>query len=68
VSKFTLDPGKVTLYLGEVPPGERQEFAYTLRPRYPVRAQAPPAVAYEYYTPAHRAAAAPVEVVVEEAR
>jgi len=31
-----------------------------------LRAQTPPSAAYEYYTPANRAEARPVELVVEE--
>ena len=43
---------QVTLYLGDVKPGSAQAFAYTLRPKHPVRAKASAVVAYEYYTPA----------------
>jgi hypothetical protein len=67
IQKFTLTSRQATLYLGDVKPGEVQKFAYTLRPKYPVKAKAPAAVAYEYYTPANRGAAAPVELTVEEA-
>ena len=49
-------------------PGRAYQFKYTLRPKYPVRAKAPVSTAYEYYTPAHRATAAPVELTVDEAR
>ncbi len=45
-------------------PGETLTFDYRLRPLYPVKAQAPGAVVYEYYTPAHRATARPVELTV----
>jgi hypothetical protein len=43
-----------------------QAFGYGLKPKYPIRAQAPSAVAYEYYTPAHRAESRPVAFTVEE--
>jgi hypothetical protein len=58
----------VTLYLGDVKPGSAQAFEYTLRPKYPIKAKATEApekadlssalaaVAYEYCTPASRAA------------
>jgi hypothetical protein len=37
-----------------------------LKPKYPLRAKTPATVAYEYYTPANRATAQPVELVVED--
>jgi uncharacterized protein YfaS (alpha-2-macroglobulin family) len=66
VQKFQAAPGRVTLYLGDVPAGSEHTFAYVLRPRFPLRAKAPAAAAYEYYTPAARADTAGVELVVEE--
>ena len=41
-------------------PGSAQAFEYSLQPKYPVKAKAPAAVAYEHYTPANRAASRPV--------
>ncbi len=67
VQKFSVTARQVTLYLGDVKPGTPQVFEYTLKPKYPLKAKTPPAVAWEYYTPANRAAAAPVELTVEEA-
>jgi hypothetical protein len=66
VKKFQLAPGRATLYLGDVPEKSEYTFAYTLQPRYALKAKTPPAAAYEYYTPAARAEVAPVELVVEE--
>ena len=37
-----------------------------LKAKYPLRVQAPGAVAWEYYTPANRAESRPVEITVEE--
>jgi hypothetical protein len=54
----------VTLYLGNVKPGSAQAFAYSLRPKYPVREKAP-AAAYEYHTPVSQAASRPMQLVVE---
>ena len=56
------------LYLGDVEPNKEYVFKYTLKPKYPVKAKTPSSTAYEYYTPEHRATAAPVELVVEEAK
>jgi hypothetical protein len=66
IERFSVTARQVTLYLGKVQPGEVKTFTYTLRARYPVRAQAPGAVAYEYYTPTSRAAARPVTLTVTE--
>jgi hypothetical protein len=67
VKKFEAAPDRVALYLGEVAAGSTQTFACTLRPKYPLRVTAPPAVAYEYYTPASRSTTDAVELTVEEA-
>jgi alpha-2-macroglobulin-like protein len=66
IQKFSVTARTVTLYLGDIRPGDVKTFEYTLRPRYPIRAQAPAAVAYEYYTPANRAASRPVQLTVTE--
>jgi hypothetical protein len=41
-------------------------FDYSLKPKYPIKAKTPATVAYEYYTPANRATAAPAELTVAE--
>jgi hypothetical protein len=68
IQKFSVTARQVTLYLGDVKPEGVYSFEYTLRPKYPIRAKTPATVAYEYYTPANRAAAAPVELVVEDGK
>jgi hypothetical protein len=68
IEKFTMSGRGVTLYLGDVRPGAERAFDYTLRARYPVRAQAPAAVTYEYYTPTNRAESRPVSLTVTEAK
>jgi len=66
IERFTITPRVVTLYLGDVKPGDIKTFEYTLKPKYPIRAKTPSTVAYEYYTPANRAEAKPVEITVRE--
>jgi hypothetical protein len=56
VQKSGVSARQVTLYLSDVRPGSAQAFEYALRPKYPVKAKAPAAVAYECHTPASRAA------------
>jgi uncharacterized protein YfaS (alpha-2-macroglobulin family) len=64
--KFSMTTRQVTLYLGDVKPGDVRVFEYSLKPKYPIKAKTPGTVAYEYYTPANRAAAKPVELTVEK--
>jgi hypothetical protein len=66
VKKFEITARQVILYLGDVKPGDELTFEYSLRARFPLRAQTPAAVAYEYNAPANRAQAAPVELTVVE--
>jgi len=66
IQKFSLTARQATLYLGDVQPGDVRSFAYALKPKYPIKAKTPSSVAYEYYTPANRAIAKPVELVVED--
>jgi hypothetical protein len=66
IERFTVTARQVTMYLGDVKPGDVKEFEYGLRPKYPIRAKTPATVAYEYYTPSNRATAQPVELVVEK--
>lgn len=68
IQRFSVTPSRITLYLGDVRPGQEINFEYTLRARYPLRARTPSTVAYEYYTPANRANAQPVELTVTEQR
>jgi hypothetical protein len=66
VQKFSTTSRQVTLYLGDVKPGDVLTFEYTLKPKYPIKAKTPATVAYEYYTPGNRGTAQPVELVVED--
>jgi hypothetical protein len=66
IQRFTLTARTVTLYLGDVKPGDVLTFEYALKAKHALRAQSAPTVAYEYYTPANRAQAAPVELTVTE--
>jgi hypothetical protein len=65
VQRFDVRPRTVVLYLEGVRPGAVHEFVYSLKAKYPVKAKAPAATAYEYYTPANRATGKRVPLVVE---
>jgi hypothetical protein len=66
IQKFTMTSRQVTLYIGDVKPGDALTFEYGLKPKYPIKAKTPATVAYEYYTPANRATALPAELTVVE--
>ena len=66
VQKFSVTARQVTLYLGDVKPGDVLTFEYSLKPKYPVKAKTPATVAYEYYTPANRVESRPTELTVVE--
>jgi hypothetical protein len=66
IQKFSVTARQVTLYIGDIKRGDVKEFAYSLKPKYPIKAKTPASVAYEYYTPDHRATSQPVELTVEE--
>jgi hypothetical protein len=66
VQKFSITARQVTLYIGDVKPGDVKTFDYTLKPKYPIQAKTPSTVAYEYYTPSNRATAPPVELKVSD--
>jgi hypothetical protein len=66
IQKFSVTSRQVIVYLNGMRPGETKTFEYSLRARFPVKAQTPPSVAYEYYTPDNRAVARPVELTVTE--
>jgi hypothetical protein len=68
VNKFSVTSRQVILYLSDLRPGETRQFTYTLRARFPLRAKAPAATAWEYYTPSNRAESTPVELTVVEGK
>ena len=66
VKKFEITFRQVIIYLSDVRPGDELHFEYSLRARFPLRAQTPSSVAYEYNSPANRVQAASVELTVTE--
>jgi len=55
IEKFEAEGGRVILYLRELVEGKPFRFDYSLRAKYPLRAQAPRSAVYEYYRPDNRA-------------
>ena len=68
IQKFSVTSRQITLYLGDVVPGDVKTFDYTLKPKFPVKAKTPATVAYEYYTPANRAESKTVALEVKEGK
>ena len=66
VKRFSITARQVTLYIGDVKLGSEHTFEYRLKPKYPIKAKTPAAIAYEYYTPANRAESRPVALVVTD--
>jgi len=60
IDRYTLTGRQITLYFGQVSPGQRIEFRHRLTPRFIIRTTPPPARAYEYYNPGSSAVAPPV--------
>ncbi len=68
VQKFEIAPRQVILYFDEVSARQTVAFEYSLRAKFPLRAQTGASKAYEYYNPKRVAYAAPLEVNVTEER
>jgi hypothetical protein len=66
INKFSVTSRQVIIYLSDMRPGDKKEFEYTLRARFPLRARTPASVAWEYYTPSNRGTSTPVELTVVE--
>ena len=60
ITKYEVKGQQVSLYFDSIPGnGQTTTFAYQLRASYPVKVQAPPSVAYQYYEPEVRGESKP---------
>lgn len=66
IDRFNLTGRQAIIYLETVGGRQKLEFSYTLRARYPLKAQAPKSTVYEYYNPENRSDAKPVGIEVTE--
>lgn len=64
IARYELAGRQIILYLADVPSGVGIALPYRLQARYPIRAQPPPSIAYDYYTPGQSGSDAPQRVVV----
>jgi hypothetical protein len=66
IARYELTGRQVIIYLEDFAFEEPLYFSYRLRARFPMRAQTPPSVAYDYYNPGSLARLAPLVVTVGE--
>jgi uncharacterized protein YfaS (alpha-2-macroglobulin family) len=66
LSRFDLTGRQIILYLEDLAYGEPFAFTFRLRAKYPMKAQVPASVAYDYYNPDLRAVARPQAMTVSE--
>ncbi len=64
LSKFTVAARQVILYLKELAPGQELRFSWTVRAKFPIRAQSPLSKAYPYYNPEKVTTVSPTAVEV----
>lgn len=64
IARYSLTGRQVILYFDRILGGQPVKFSYQLKAKFPVRAKTPPATVYQYYEPAVRDQAAPVEITV----
>jgi hypothetical protein len=65
IEKYQVTPRSVIVYLRSLAAASQLEIAYLLRATMVVKVASPPAVAYEYYTPEHRATSETLELSVQ---
>lgn len=65
IQKYELTGRQIITYFEKIQGGATLEFSYTIRAKFPLRAQTPPSTVYQYYNPEVRADAQPVNLVVE---
>jgi hypothetical protein len=64
VDRYELTGRQIIFYLTNVSAGDVIELTYRLQARYPIRAQTPASMAYDYYTPDQQATEPPQRVTV----
>ncbi len=66
ISKYSLTPRQVIVYMTYLAPGETLTLQYDLKARFPIRAQSPLSQAYPYYNPEQTVISPPQRLVVRE--
>jgi len=64
IQRYSMTGRQVILYFEQIRGGEPVTFTYGMRAKFPVKVKTPPSSVYQYYEPAMRDEAAPVELTV----
>jgi uncharacterized protein YfaS (alpha-2-macroglobulin family) len=68
IARYELTGRQIIIYLEDFSSGQPLNFSYRLRARFPMRAQTPPSLAYDYYNPTRQTTQAPLEMVVTDSQ
>jgi uncharacterized protein YfaS (alpha-2-macroglobulin family) len=68
IARYELTGRQIIIYLEDFASGQPLRFNYRLRARFPMRAQTPPSIAYDYYNPSQQTTQAPLEMVVTDSQ
>ncbi len=66
IARYELTGRQIIIYLEDFASGQPLRFSYRLRARFPMRAQTPPSMAYDYYNPTEQTTKAPLQVEVRD--
>jgi hypothetical protein len=66
IRRYELTGRQIILYVSDLTGGERLSFSYRLRARFPLVAQTPASMTYDYYNPSMMAEAVPLTLTVTE--
>ena len=66
IARYELTGRQIIIYLENFASGQPLHFSYRLQARFPMRAQTPPSIAYDYYNPTEQTTQAPLEMVVTD--
>jgi uncharacterized protein YfaS (alpha-2-macroglobulin family) len=64
IERYELTGRQIIFYMTNLPSGQVFDLPYRLQARFPIRAQAPASVIYDYYTPEQRATEPPQRLIV----
>lgn len=66
IARYELTGRQIIIYLENLAGDQPLRFSYRLQARFPLKAQTPPSLAYDYYNPAQQTTQPPLELVVTE--
>jgi hypothetical protein len=66
ISKYTVAQRQIIVYIEKLGPMEELELHYSVKAKYPIKAQTPLSKAYPYYNPEQASVSAPQLIVVNK--